>query len=355
MERSIPKVMEDTIVRKWISGLSPEQIVRWLEGSNNRRVVPVETSRSSIERLLVQARERDNTIGPLRCVLQVRREAPRYLERLDEITEEYRCLGDERPIYRTAEEARIGKLAKAERLQALSKEERSLLRKLRMAGVDSGGGERLLKVRRYDVRDLEQEMTDEAEVADFIESVAQDALAGRTLDALAALPAQVPAPSDAQESVRLESGSSENSSVSVPSPARLDEALLQEIPFITDPEWSLPPEQRELWSRTKGVIHGFLLAARSFNGAPLQIEALEKPLPPAPTALAGRVVAEAIPLLRLPDWPLTVSQQERLEQQMKVVNAWLLWLRRETVKAATGRDDWRRLKSRTDVMELRQR
>jgi hypothetical protein len=347
--------MEDTIVRKWIGGLSPEQIARWVENSNSRRVVPVQTSRSSIERLLVQARERDNSIGPLRCVLQVRREAPRYLERLDEITDEYRSLGEERPFYRTSEEARIGKLAKSERLHAHSKEERSLIRKLRIAGVDSGGGERLLKTRRHDVRDLEKEITDEAEVADFIENMAQDMVAGRTLDVLAALPTDLCAPPDAQENVRLESASTEKPSEFEPRPVRLDPTLLQGIPFITDPEWSLPPEQRELWQRTKGVIHGFLLAARSFNGAPLEIEALQKPLPPQPTTLAGLVVADAIPLLQLPDWPLTASQQEVLESQMKVVNAWLLWLRKEIVQAATGRDDWRRLKSRTDVTDLRQR
>jgi hypothetical protein len=340
--------METTIVAKWIKGQSPEEIAQWIADTNRRRITPVDTSRSSIERLLVELQEQDNSIEPLRIAMQLRKQAATHYARLEEILGEYRRLGSETATYETVEAARLGRIARSERLQALGKEERSLNRMLRLAGVGTTAGDRLLNARKLDLRRLEQHLVDEATVGEFVDTLADYAVE------LAGLPVQPDPETSAGdgESVRFDAATAVETSESM-MPAVAPEAPSQQvIPYLQEPAWTLTPSQQESWSRTKRIIHRLLLAAFACNGgkAP-SVKPLRAPLPPAPTSAAGRLVAEIIPLFELPDWPLTTEQQEWLEGQMKVINAWLHWFREETCREAAGWGNWRRRWTRVGLVE----
>jgi hypothetical protein len=332
--------MEETIVRKWIRGMSPEAIAVWIEETNCRRVTPVFTSRGSIERVLERQMTANPIGGQLRLTLQLRRDAQRNLDRMQEILAEYRRAGAVQWTSDWPEDVARQEKEHRTKLRSLAQEERCLHRMLRLAGIGGASGDRLLQT--PEAKEVLDEEADAAEVESLVDAAVDHALAGKTWTELAALTS--PPPGADRKSVRLERASSQETSGSATEPvvaASVDPAPPGLIPYLRDPDWHLPPEALEEWMRRKSVIHGFLITIWEYNSRRPLHERLPQPLPDPSDDRLFRIVEEAIPVLELPPWPVTAGQQKDLEAQMKVINGWLhrfrWWIHTRVKEAAKAR------------------
>lgn len=138
---SIPETLHNALVTRWLAGSSPAALLRWIEETNATRQTPVETSRTSIQRLMIRIAQSDASACQLQAVHRARMTAPAALDAIEDTVEGYReCERASATVNDRTDEVRI-KL----RLQALLRTELALHRQARIAGITGRAAERLVE------------------------------------------------------------------------------------------------------------------------------------------------------------------------------------------------------------------
>jgi hypothetical protein len=151
---SIPPELHEAIVTRWLAGCSPTAIVAWIHETNATRAVPVQTSRSSIQRLLRLVSEKDALAARLQVVQRVWLLAPAVMDGLEDVASGYQAAVRETREPMSADAVKQLRV----RLMAIGKAEMSLFRHLRIAGVTGAAADRLLKQHAPKIEQARAEM-----------------------------------------------------------------------------------------------------------------------------------------------------------------------------------------------------
>jgi hypothetical protein len=154
---SIPASLHESIVSRWIAGASPTAIVEWIEETNPGREVPVQTSRSSIQRLLRTLAAGNTASVRLQVIQRVAMNASATLDQLEDLGNGYQeAIRDARQVSTSVDARQL-----TARLSAMAKAEASLFRHLKFAGVTGAAADRLLRQQAPVMEEIRERLQEE--------------------------------------------------------------------------------------------------------------------------------------------------------------------------------------------------
>lgn len=138
-QASIPEHLHNAIVKRWLDGASATDIASWIEQTNKDRKEPVQTSRTSIQRLLKTVAEANSVHARLQVVQRARAGAPGIMDEMQGIRA---AMGD-----CIAEALRSDVPVDAKRLSLTStllmRQHTLLHRELKLANITGEAGDKL--------------------------------------------------------------------------------------------------------------------------------------------------------------------------------------------------------------------
>jgi hypothetical protein len=137
---SIPWYLEQKILRRWMHGESPQQILDWIDESNIDRKEPVHTSRSSVERCIERLSQGESMLAGAAACRRLRCRAVSLVEEYDHLNAAYaKALADAAEL----DGSLASRVRHAETLRVLKAQDVSLARQLKLAGCTGAAAEKL--------------------------------------------------------------------------------------------------------------------------------------------------------------------------------------------------------------------
>lgn len=138
---NIPSELHTHIVNRWRAGASPGAIALWLNETNEGRAVQVQTSRSSVQRLLRTLCESEELGSRIQAIQRARINAPWALDTLEDIDDAFRATIEECSVTGAVVDTK----AINARAQTLSKWNVNVHRDLKLACITGVAADKLLE------------------------------------------------------------------------------------------------------------------------------------------------------------------------------------------------------------------
>jgi putative ATPase len=262
------------VIKLWLTGKEPEQVVDWIHGTNNHRPLPVKTSAGSVQRVLDKHINLESTLPPLAVALEARRAAPKLWDELDRIDAEDKRLTEGVVLLPTMDEQRRASVLFRDKLRGLAQRERVIMRKLRLAGLGDRSTPQLLLNHESLVKTVETDLLEEDKIAGHVDTYVEicdetqtAAIVRRVLEGRAELAARAGNQDRNEASNRPETPFQPEINRTRPAPREVGDvpeaqyARESEFPVIEDPQWTLSPEYEA--ARSAGAHHEPLRNAAS--------------------------------------------------------------------------------------------
>jgi hypothetical protein len=314
-ERSIPQPLELAIVRRWTLGHSAQEILDWIEERNAYRVTPVQTSRSSVERVIRRWEAAGQGISATAFVNRMRRDAPAQIDVLQKIQRRYLKMAKEaRTLEVDAEELPQDRARHSLETRSLMRAEILALRTIRAAGLGGQDGDKVFVRNAPLTLQANETLSRERAGELFLEAVEEQLDQVLHSDAPAEVIPSALQPANDEEAPPFESTPSGETS---PIETHASEPV---VPILEEPPVPLEGPELEQFKRLKAVTNHWLFVAftAGVRNPPLLLVDASRQV--GPDASPGE---QLVPHLEVPTWKMPAESRAAFLAHLARINGWL--------------------------------